>query len=190
MTAISIAERILDAFPSGSYGLLALLRLLDIVETDEVETAAVECTSMPRLLINPQFVEAHAATSERLLILVMHELHHVLLGHTRLFPRATPADNLIFDAVINALLCRMFPKPEHTSFFTDFYSDAEFPECLLRPPAGWQPSSPAPVPPALEGEGMRHVQAVYRALYSETGAVTRNCTMPCGEGFHRRAASA
>src|SRR5262249_28071960 len=91
-------------------------------------------------------------------------------GHTRLFPRATPADNLIFDAVINALLCRMFPKPEHTSFFTDFYSDAHFPECLLRPPAGWHPSSPAQVPPALEAEGIRRVPAVYRALYSETGA--------------------
>ena len=170
MTPGSIAERILDAFPSGSYGLLALLRLLDIVETAEVDTAAVECTSMPRLLINPQFVDAHADTPERLLMLVMHELHHVLLGHTRLFPRATHADNLIFDAVINALLCRMFPKPEHTSFFTDFYSDGHFPECLLRPPAGWNPSSPAPVPPALQGEDMAHVQSVYRALYSETGA--------------------
>src|SRR5215469_9489953 len=118
MTDISIADRILDAFPSGSYGLLALLRLLDIVETAQVDTAAVECSSMPRLLINPQFVEAHAATPERLLMLVMHELHHVLLGHTRLFPRATPADNVIFDAVINALLCRMFPRPEHALFFT------------------------------------------------------------------------
>jgi len=170
MTAISIAERILDAFPSGSYGLLALLRLLDIVETAEVGTAAVECTSMPRLLINPQFVDVHAATPERLLMLVMHELHHVLLGHTRLFPRVTHADNVIFDAVINALLCRMFPKREHTSFFTDFYSDAHFPECLLRPPAGWKPSSPAPIPPALQGEDMADVQTVYRALYSETGA--------------------
>jgi hypothetical protein len=170
MTAVAIADRILDAFPSGSYGLLALLRLLDIVETAEVGTAAVECTSMPRLLINPQFVEAHAATPERLLMLVMHELHHVLLGHTRLFPRATPLDNIIFDAVINALLCRMFPKPEHTSFLTDFYSDERFPECLLRPPAGWTPSSPAPVPPALESAKMGRLQAVYRALYSETGA--------------------
>jgi hypothetical protein len=169
MTAISIAERILDTFPSGSYGLLALLRLLDIVETTEVDTAAVECTAMPRLLINTHFVEDHASTPERLLMLVMHELHHVLLGHTRLFPRATPTDNIIFDAVINALLCRMFPKPEHTSFFTDFYSDERFPECLLRPPAGWTPSSHAPIPPALQGETKR-VQAVYRALYSETGA--------------------
>jgi hypothetical protein len=169
MTAISIADLILDAFPSGSYGLLALLRLLDIVETTEVDTAAVECTSMPRLLINPQFVDAHAATPERLLMLVMHEVHHVLLGHTRLFPRATPTDNIVLDAVINALLCRMFPKPEHTSFFTDFYSDERFPECLLRPPAGWTPSPPASIPPALQGETKR-VQAVYRALYSETGA--------------------
>ena len=170
MTAISIAERILDAFPSGNYGLLALLRLLDIVETTEVDTASVECTSMPRLLINPKFVDAHAATPERLLMLVMHELHHVLLGHTRLFPRVTPADNVIFDAVINALLCRMFPKREHTSFFTDFYSDAHFPACLLRPPAGWKLSSPAAVPPALQAKDLRGVQTVYRALYSETGA--------------------
>jgi hypothetical protein len=169
MTPISIADRILDAFPSGSYGLLALLRLLDIVETAEVDTAAVECTSMPRLLVNPQFVDAHAATPERLLMLVMHELHHVLLGHTRLFPRATLTDNVVLDAVINALLCRMFPKPEHTSFFTGFYSDERFPECLLRPPAGWQPSSPASIPPALQGKTKR-VQTVYRALYSKTGA--------------------
>src|SRR6185436_8240543 len=115
---------------------------LDIVETDAVPTAAVECRVQPRLRINPGFVDAHAATPERLLMLVMHELHHVLLGHTRLFPRVTPADNVIFDAVINALLCRMFPKREHTSFFTEFYSDAHFPECLLRPPVGWKPSSP------------------------------------------------
>jgi hypothetical protein len=64
----------------------------------------------------------------------------------------------------------MFPKPEFTSFFTCFYSDERFPECLLRPPARWQPSSLAPIPPALEGAAVKHVQAVYRTLYSETGA--------------------
>ncbi|MEI6136277.1 MAG: hypothetical protein WCQ48_02520, partial [Chloroflexota bacterium] len=36
-----LAERILDAFPSGSYALSGLLRLLDIVETTSVPTAAV-----------------------------------------------------------------------------------------------------------------------------------------------------
>ena len=109
-----LAERILDAFPSGSYAVAGLLRLLDIVETTDVPTAAVECNVQPRMLINPQFVEQHAATSEKLLMLVMHELHHVLLGHTTLFPRITPVQNFIFDAVINGVVCRMFPGAEYT----------------------------------------------------------------------------
>jgi hypothetical protein len=167
-TSSSLEERILDAFPSGNYGLLALLRLLDIVETIEVDTAAVECTEIPRLRINPEFAARHAETPERLLMLVMHELHHVLLGHTRLCPRITPADNLVFDAVINAVLCRMFPAPEYTSFFTDFYPEDRFPECLLRPPANWTPDAPALLPPALELPP--RVREIYRALYSPAGA--------------------
>jgi hypothetical protein len=79
-------------------------------------------------------------------------------------------DNLIFDAVINALLCRMFPGTEYTSFLTRYYRDDYYPECLLRPAAGWIPSGPVPVPPALVGSGMARVRHVYRALYSETGA--------------------
>ena len=67
----TLAEQILDAFPSGSYALAGLLRLLDIVATDRVPTAAVECLAQPRLLINPGFVQEHAATPEKLLMLVM-----------------------------------------------------------------------------------------------------------------------
>jgi hypothetical protein len=70
-------------------------------------------------------------------MLIMHELHHVLLGHTRMFPRLTQIDNPVFDAVIDALLCRMFPAPQHTAFFIDLYSDQDLPACLLRPPSGW-----------------------------------------------------
>lgn len=70
-------------------------------------------------------------------MLVMHELHHVLLGHTTLFPRATPVQNFVFDAVINGIVCRMFPAKEHTGFFTDYYDTGSFPMCLLRPPPGW-----------------------------------------------------
>ena len=142
----TMQERILDCFPAGSYALSALLRLVDVVETTDVETAAVECRSNPRMLVNPEFVERFAPTPEKLLMLVMHELHHVLLGHTRLFPCVTAVDNLVFDAVINALLCRMFPGPEHTGFFTDFYSQDAFPACLLRPAAGWLPGSQRPLP--------------------------------------------
>jgi hypothetical protein len=166
----TLCDRILDCFPAGTYGLSVLLRLLEIVETDTVATAAVECRAQPRLLINPDFVVKWAATPEKLLMLVLHELHHVLLGHTRLFPRVTPVDNLVFDAVINALLCRMFPQPEHTSFFTDFYRDDVFPECLLRPPERWQPDRHFTLPRALRVPAPPELGHVYRALYSARGA--------------------
>lgn len=176
MTAInhprpSLRRRVLDSFPSQSYALGTLLRLVDIVETEDVPTAAVGGRVQPLMQINPKFVERYAASSERLLMLVMHELHHVLLGHTRLMPRITNVDNLVFDAVINAMLCRMFPESEHTSLFTDFYSDRKFPECLLRPPAGFSPENPFwATPPALEGRGRVELADVYRSLYSEKGA--------------------
>jgi len=171
-TSDTLQERLLDCFPSGSYALAALLRLMDIVETTTVATAAVECLSQPRLLVNPEFVAKSAATPEKLLMLVMHELHHVLLGHTTLFPVPTPLRNFVFDCVINALISRMFPSPEHLAFLTDLYSDAEYPECLLRPAAGWRGGSGA-VPPAIgalpEPERGR-AAALHRALYSDGGA--------------------
>lgn len=165
-----ISERILDCFPSGTHALHALLQIVEIVETTKVDTAAVECRIQPRMLVNPEFVDTWAQTPEKLMMLVMHELHHVLLGHTRLFPCATKVDNLVFDAVINALLSRMFPGPEHTSFFTDFYSDERFPECLLRPPSGWTLENYPSPPPALLDERLKELAGVHQALYSEKGA--------------------
>lgn len=167
----SIAERILDCFPSGSYALTALLRLLDIVETNAVPTAAVECQVQPRLLVNPDFVAAHAETPEKLLMLVMHELHHILLGHTTLFPTITPAQNFIFDAVINGLICRMFPHRPCLAFFNDFYPADAFPAFLLRPPPGW-PTKPrvAPGVGALARKLQIRVAEVHANLYSDGGA--------------------
>ncbi len=165
----TISERLLDCFPSGTYALTGLLRLLDVVESSDIATAAVECCQQPRLLINPGFVDRWAATPEKLLMLVMHELHHVLLGHTRLLRRITKVDNLVFDAVINSLLCRMFPEPSYTSFYCDYYSDERFPECLLRPPAGWRPGDEVTLPPALVQLGNKELAETYRGLYSERG---------------------
>ncbi len=167
----NLSERILDAFPSGSYALSALLRLMDIVESPDVPTAAVECRIQPRLLVNPEFVAQHAQTSDKLLMLVMHELHHVLLGHTTLFPHVTPVQNFVFDAVINGIVCRMFDREEHTAFFTDFYDADSFPQCLLRPPPGW-PQKPdiaggiAALPEPQRGL----VNEIHVALYSPAGA--------------------
>ena len=166
-----LADRILDSFPSGSYALSALLRLMDIVESPGVPTAAVECRVQPRLLVNPQFVAEHAQTSDKLLMLVMHELHHVLLGHTTLFPRATKVQNFVFDAVINGIVCRMFPAEEHIAFFTDYYDATSFPMCLLRPPPGW-PGKPviAGGIAALPKVQQARVQEIHTALYSDAGA--------------------
>lgn len=148
----SIADSLIDAFPSATYGLPALLQLAQIVETTAVKTAGVECSARPRLFINPEFVAKHADTPEKLAMLVMHELHHVILGHTRLYPRSTPLDNLVFDAVINAMLCRLLPEPHDRELFIDFYREDRFPECFLRPGPGWSPCEPTTaccVPSAL-----------------------------------------
>ena len=168
---IPIAEQILDCFPSGSYALAGLLRLMDIVESDTVPTAAVECRIQPKLLVNPEFVREHAETSEKLLMLVMHELHHVLLGHTTLFPTVTPIQNFVFDAVINGIICRMFPAPEYTSFLTDYYDANAFPHFLLRPPRGWPNRvENADAIPGITKAAARRVREVHSALYSEAGA--------------------
>ena len=170
--ASTLAEQILDVFPSGSYALAGLLRLLDIVETESVPTASVECLAQPRLLINPKFVAAHAETPEKLLMLVMHELHHVLLGHTTLFPRTNSTQNFVFDAVINGILCRMFPGAEYTAFFTDYYSAKSFPECLLRPPVGWPRHVECTVSEwqVTDPVARERIQEVHTALYSKSGA--------------------
>ncbi len=182
-----ISERILDCFPSGAFALHALLGLLDIVETDAVETAAVECRAEPRMLVNPEFVDRWAETPEKLLMLVMHELHHILLGHTRFFPCATAVDNLVFDAVINAMLCRMFAEPEHTSFFTDFYDEGQFPACLLRPPSGWDPRFRTPVPRGLAK--YPEIRYAYHALYSEKGASYEDLFEALRKLVHEQAAA-
>ena len=125
------------------------------------------------MLVNPAFAARHAATPERLLMLVMHELHHVILGHTRLLPVTTPLDNVVFDAVINAMLCRAFPDPAGVALFTDLYAADEVPGAVLRPPPGWTPTVagrpqpaprrrrvrvPAARPPGAVLAGRRHVR--------------------------------
>jgi hypothetical protein len=169
--APSLADRILDCFPGGSYALGALLRLLDIVESDEVPTGAVECRAQPRLLVNAGFVAQYANTPEKLLMLVMHELHHVLLGHTTFFGTSTPVKNFVFDAVINGLICRMFPQERYTAFLTGYYDSASFPQCLLRPPPKWPQGYATPAAlRAFPPERRKAIEGLHRALYSDGGA--------------------
>jgi hypothetical protein len=168
---MNLKERIFDCLPAGRYALSGLLRLLDVVVTEEIPSAAVECHKTPRLLINPSFVAVHAQTNEKLMMLVLHEIHHVLLGHTKRLPSKTKADNFVFDCVINAMLCRMFAQPEYTALFTDYYPEDLFPHCMLRPPSVWNPKFKGfEVPKGLQDPKFAAARSVYQSLYSVEGA--------------------
>jgi predicted metal-dependent peptidase len=142
----TLVHRVLNAVPARSYAMNALLSLVRVEASREVETAAVSCERRPVLRINPDFVRARCRTDEHLFLLVMHELHHVLLGHTRMFPCATWAHNLAFDAVINSLLVLQHPERAYTSFFLEIYGAEKGVARLLAPPDGRpiaEPASPA-----------------------------------------------
>src|SRR6187402_3445831 len=111
----ALAARIYSSFPVAQPAFARLLNLPDIEATDAVPTAAVTLGGRSRLLINPQFVADMCPADHDVVMLVLHELHHVVLGHTRLFTRLTPAQNWAFDCVINAQLCRLFAEPHHTA---------------------------------------------------------------------------
>ena len=157
-----LADRVRQCVPLRHPAFGKLLHLLSIEVSDAVPTAAVTVDARSRMLINPAFVAERCRTDEHLAMLVMHELYHVLLGHTRLYQRPTLAANWAFDCIINAQLCRLYRGVEFTSFFSAGAA-AEGPWSLIGPPAGW-PTSPCYAPGAL-GD-------VHRRLYDDAGATT------------------
>ena len=158
-----LTRRVLDAVPAGSYAMQALLSLARIEVSADVPTAAVTCERRPALLVNPDFVAAHCRTDEHLFMLVMHELYHVLLGHTRLYPVMTPAHNLAFDAVINAMLVARFPAVAYTSFFTELYAKESAALRLLAPPG--EPPIEEPALAALHAALYSHRQVTAREVF-------------------------
>jgi hypothetical protein len=151
-----LSLRVLTCMPAATFGMETLLRLTRLQASLEVPTAAIECQTRPRLLVNPAFVNAYCKRDEHLFLLVMHELWHVLLAHTRLYPRATLEQNIAFDAVINAGLSRELPSPEYRGFFEAVNPSDRFPGLLLRPPEGWPES---PVYPVAGPKGTRTLLA-------------------------------
>lgn len=141
--ARAIRARILNVLPAATYQMDRFLQFVDVVLSERTETACVEVGPQPRLHLNADFVRQRCQRDEHLLMLVLHELYHVILGHTRLFPRLTVAHNIAFDAVINSMLCRQFPDAAYVSFFTKLNGARQFPGRLLRPPTGWPRSSVA-----------------------------------------------
>lgn len=150
-----LAARVRLCVPLRHPAFGALLRLLSVEASESVTTAAVTVGARSRLLVNPQFVAQHCRTDEHLAMLVLHELYHVLLGHTRLFRRPTLAANWAFDCIVNAQLCRLHPDQAYASFFAAAAAPAG-PWSLIGPPPGW-PEAPRYADGAL-GE-------VHRRLY-------------------------
>src|SRR5690606_11291404 len=139
-----LIARLVRCLPAATFEMETLCHLAGIKSSDAIPTAAVECLHRPHMLINPEFAARYCQRDEHLFLLVMHELWHIILAHTRLYPRVTPLHNAAFDAITNAGLSRQFPGPEFRGFFDELTPADVFPGLLLRPPIGWpeQPQYP------------------------------------------------
>ncbi len=168
--ASRMMSRLLGSMPAATFEMETFAKLAGIVTNRDIPTAAVECTHRPRLLINPDFVAQYCRRDEHLFLLVMHELWHVILAHTSLYPRVTMAQNIAFDAIINAGLMRQFKKPAYRGFFERLNPPDKFPHLLLRPPVGW------PDNPKYPDVGPSGTVRVLRQLYPPPGL--RRPTMP------------
>jgi len=154
LQSLEITRRLVNCLPSASFEMETFCRLAGLEISRRVPTAAVECVLRPRLLLNPDFLAQYCQRDEHLFLLVMHELWHIILAHTRLYPRATLAENIAFDAIINSGLSRQFRQPEYRGFFDVLNPNDEFPQVLLRPPAGWPD---APEYPDVTPAGTREI---------------------------------
>lgn len=158
--------RVLSLVGTHARALNALLTVASVEWSDAISTACVECVARPRLLLNPAFVARHCATPERLAFLILHELMHISLGHTRLFPKPTALHNIAFDAIINRTVLAVLESAHadvarYADLLTDFYHADLSPEFILRPPPGW----PAE-PDWSASEGMpAPLRVVHRTLY-------------------------
>ncbi len=157
-----LADRVRQCVPLRHPAFGKLLQLLSIEASDDISTAAVTVGARSRLLINPAFVAQRCRTDAHLSMLVLHELYHVLLGHTRMVRRPTLAANWAFDCIVNAQLCRLHPELEYTSFFSAIAAP-DGPWSLIGPPPGW-PAKPRYARGALG--------SVHRRLYDDDGATT------------------
>lgn len=114
------------------FAIRAVLRILEVVFTEEVPTLAVTCEARPRLLVNLAFLGQHCRSESQVKAVVCHEFLHVLLRHTEEPSPLTPARHLALDAVINAIIHRQY-GPAYSDMMATYYADARGLERLLRP---------------------------------------------------------
>jgi len=125
-------SEIIDILAGNIPALGALLRVTDIQASTSITTACVTNRGAPVIMYNPEFVNKHCKTKAHMAMLLLHEIYHVLLGHT-MAKAITPTDNLIADAIINAMICMQYQSFGFQSFFMDLYDKKEMPAAFLRP---------------------------------------------------------
>ncbi len=162
-------DRIMDIMPVDHLLFGKLMSLMSIEASDEVATAGVTLGARSRLLLNPSFVAEHCPDDASLVMLVLHELAHIQMGHTRLHKEATPAQNVAFDALINAQLSRSLPDTASLRILRKLYRPDVFPEALLRPPEGW---GEAMLVPRWRLTGAQ--RQVHEALYESACSATED----------------
>jgi hypothetical protein len=176
--AAELIVALLDHVDVRPLALDALASVRRIEWSDQVRTAAIELSTTPYLRLNRAWVQAHCDTPETLAALLLHELAHVTLAHTRLVPRMTPIQNVAFDAIVNRLVAaslrsRGVDAAPYLRLFERVYSADESPWFLLRPPPGW--------PDRSDWEASAGAHAPLRELHRrlwETGTDPRRDTLP------------
>ncbi|MFO0334250.1 MAG: hypothetical protein ACK53C_04305 [Pseudomonadota bacterium] len=132
MNAFEIRALIGELIDENPFAIRALLKIVAVEFTDAVPTLAVTCEARPRLLINLAFVRRHCRTAEHVKAVLCHEFLHVLLRHTSLPGRLTPARHLALDAVINAIIHRQL-GPAYSELMSRYYAAETGLGRLLRP---------------------------------------------------------
>jgi hypothetical protein len=86
--AAAIRERIFNVLPAASYQMEKLFGLFDIEFSTETETAAVECRTTPRLLLNKGFLDKYCQDDGDLFLLIFAR---GLSRHPGTYPALSPS---------------------------------------------------------------------------------------------------
>lgn len=121
-----------ELIDENPFAIRAVLKILEVRFTDKVPTLAVTRESPPSMLVNLQFLSEHCRNDKQVKAVIIHEFLHVLLGHTEEKKRLTPARHLALDAVINAIIHRLYGA-EYSAMMASYYANENDLKKLLRP---------------------------------------------------------
>ena len=132
MNANHVRALLHELIDENPFAIRAVLKILCVEFTTAVPTLAVTNEPRPRLLINLEFITRECHTDEHVKAVLCHEFLHVLLRHTSITKRLTPARHLALDAIINAIIHRQLGE-KYSDMMSSYYKDLQGIRKLLRP---------------------------------------------------------